>query len=400
MNIIIVGNGIAGLSAAEEIRRENEEVHITMITNEKYYTYLRTQISHFLGKDFEISDVYMHPEDWYKENNIEIYFNTEVKKVNKDEKTVSLGNGENIAYDKLLLANGAHSFVPPVEGKDKEGVFALRGLDDVLEIQKYAKKVEKGIVIGGGLLGLESANSLNKLGMEITVVEFFDRLLPRQLDEEGSTLLKKIVEEEGVNVLLGSQVEKIVGDKKVEGFKIKDGEEKDISFVLFSAGVRSNIAIAKDLGLEVDKAIVVNEYMETSEKDIYAAGDVCQFNNKFFGIWPIAIEQGKIAGANMINNKKAYKEMTPSNMLNIMGTKVFSIGDIGAGEGDYKVLKEKREEENLYKKIFFKEAKLVGGILINDISLAGKLKNLVSKDKDYSHLLNKDISDKEKIKEL
>lgn len=400
MEIIIIGNGIAGLSAAEEIRRENQAINIHMITNEKYYTYYRTQLSHYLSKDFKIEGISIHSKNWYKENNIKVYLNKEVKSIDKTKKIVYFDNSESLQYDKLLLANGARSFMPPVVGKDNKGVFALRNLDDLKSIQKYGKKAKKGVVIGGGLLGLEAANSLKNLEMNITVIEFFDRLLPRQLDQEGSIMLKKIVEDQGIKVILGAQVEKILGEQKVEGIQIKDGQKVEASFVLFSTGVRSNIQLAKELGLEIDKAIIVDEYMQTSESDIYAAGDVCQFNNKFFGIWPIAMEQGKVAGANMIGKKRAYKEITPSNMLNVMGTKVFSTGDIGAGEGEYDTLKVKDERKNIYKKFFFRDRKLVGAILMNDIAMAGKLKNLLTSGKDYSNLLKQDISDEEKIKQL
>jgi len=400
MKILIVGNGVAGLSAAEEIRKRNKEANIHMITKENYYTYYRTQLSHFLSKDFNVEDIYMHPKNWYVENNIKVIFNEEVRSIDKNKQTIKLSNNEELVYDKLLLANGASSFIPPVEGRDKQGVFSLRGLDDLREIQEYAKNIDKGIVIGGGLLGLEAANSLNKLGIEIKVIEFFDRLLPRQLDNEGSKVLRKIVEEQGIKLLLGGQVENIYGENKVEGCKIKGGQDIETSLVLFSAGVRSNIQLAKDMGLEINRSIVVDKFMNTSEEEIYAAGDVCEFNGKSFGIWPIAIEQGKIAGLNMIGEKQEYEEIIPSNMLNVMGSKVFSIGDVGTGEGEYESIKIERDKNNIFKKLFFLNGKLVGAILINDIAMAGKLKKLMSSDIDFSELLNKNISDEEKLNQL
>jgi nitrite reductase (NADH) large subunit len=400
MKILIVGNGVAGLSAAEEIRKRNKEANIHMITKENYYTYYRTQLSHFLSKDFNVEDIYMHPKNWYVENNIKVIFNEEVRSIDKNKQTIKLSNNEELVYDKLLLANGASSFIPPVEGRDKQGVFSLRGLDDLREIQEYAKNIDKGIVIGGGLLGLEAANSLNKLGIEIKVIEFFDRLLPRQLDNEGSKVLRKIVEEQGIKLLLGGQVENIYGENKVEGCKIKGGQDIETSLVLFSAGVRSNIQLAKELGLEINRSIVVDKFMNTSEEEIYAAGDVCEFNGKSFGIWPIAIEQGKIAGLNMIGEKQEYEEIIPSNMLNVMGSKVFSIGDVGTGEGEYESIKIERDKNNIFKKLFFLNGKLVGAILINDIAMAGKLKKLMSSDIDFSELLNKNISDEEKLNQL
>ncbi|MCR1899866.1 FAD-dependent oxidoreductase [Irregularibacter muris] len=400
MGIVIIGNGIAGLSAAEEIRKGNSEISIDIITDEKYHTYYRTQLSHYLGKDFKREDVYVHPEKWYEDKNIQVHLKEKVKRIDKVEKEVYLNSGKSLKYTKLLLANGAHSFMPSVEGSDKEGVFVLRDLDDVQAIQQYVKNLKEGIVVGGGLLGLEAASSLQRLGLKITVIEFFPRLLPRQLDEEGSEIIKKIVQDQGIDLMLGVQVEKLLGEKRVEGFKIKDGEIEETSFVLFSAGVRSNIQLAQELQLEVDRAIIVDQYMQTSERDIYAAGDVCEFNKMNFSIWPIAIEQGKIAGKNMLKNKETYQAITPSNMLNIMGNSIFSIGDIGEGEGEYSTLKYKDSKKDVYKKIFFKDNKVVGAILINDVTMAGKLKKLLKSEKDYSELLGKNLSDDEKIQQL
>lgn len=399
MKIVIIGNGIAGLSAAEEIRGKNKDVSIEIVAKENYYTYYRMRLSHFLGKDFKAEEIYVRPKEWYKKNNIKVHLNTEVKSINKEDKILNLSNDKELSYDKLLLANGSNSFLPPVEGNNKQGVFALRSLDDLREIQAYAENTSKAIVVGGGLLGLEVANALNKAGKNVTVLEYSDRLLSRQLDFEASQVLREIVENQGVNLLLKAQVGSIYGDEKAEGCHLNEGEKISSPLILFSVGVRSNVKLAKELGLEIDRAVLVDKFMNTSEKDIYAAGDVCEFNGMSFNIWPIAMEQGKIAGANMVGEEKEYQAIIPSNMLSIMDSRVFSIGDIGAGEGDYKTLK-LAEEDHVFKKFFFLDGKLVGGILINDIALAGKFKKLLAEDKDYSELLKKDLSDQEKIDQL
>ena len=162
MRIVIVGNGIAGLSAAEEIRKRNDQVEIHMITQEKYYTYFRTQLSRFLATEFKVEDIYLHPEQWYKERNIVVHLDSRVERIDPDSKRLFF-NRQSMEYDRLLLATGAHSFLPPVKGKDKEGVFTLRDVEDLFRIQRFAKKVHKGMVIGGGLLGLEAAYALKKL---------------------------------------------------------------------------------------------------------------------------------------------------------------------------------------------------------------------------------------------
>ncbi|SHE86830.1 NAD(P)/FAD-dependent oxidoreductase [Alkalibacter saccharofermentans] len=395
MNIVIVGNGAAGLSAAEEIRKHDPSATITMVTEESYYTYYRTRLSHYLSKDFSIDEIYIHPENWYRDNKIDIILETKVKKINTNEKTVIISEDKSLPYDKLLLANGASSFVPPVEGSDSKGVFSLRDMDDVKSIQKFSKTAKKATVVGGGLLGLEAANALKELGLDVTVVEFAPRLLPRQMDEEASNVVKKIVEDQGISLYLNAQVEKIEGNP-VTGCILKGGDKVDADLVLFSTGVRSNISLAKDAEIATDKAIIVNEYMETSAKDIYAAGDVAEFNQMSFNIWPIAIEQGKMAGRNMIGKEESYEAITPSNMLTILNVKAFSLGDIEGKTEGLNCLRDRNDTK--FKKLFFKDGKLAGAILINDIAMAGKLKKKMGED--YSHLLKEDISDKEKIEKL
>lgn len=395
MNLVIIGNGVAGLSAAEEIRKQDSSASITMITDEPYYTYYRTRLSHYLSKDFTVDEIYIHPQSWYQENNITVMFDAIAEKINPHEHTIILAGGKSISYDKLLLANGSSSFIPPVEGSDKEGVFSLRNMEDVTNIQKFSKSAKKAIVVGGGLLGLEAANALKELKLDVTVVEFVPRLLPRQMDEEASQVVKKIVEDQGISLYLNAQVEQITGDP-VDNCVLKSGETLETDLVLFSAGVRSNIKLAKDAGIETDRAVIVNENMKTSIEDIYAAGDVAQFNQMSFNIWPIAVEQGKIAGLNMLGLNRDYEAIAPSNMLNILGVKAFSIGDIEGKTEGMECLCDKNETK--FKKIFFKEGSLAGAILINDIALAGKIKKKMGED--YSHLLKEDLSDKEKIEKL
>ncbi|MBF7095528.1 NAD(P)/FAD-dependent oxidoreductase [Alkalibacter mobilis] len=395
MNILIIGNGIAGLSAAEEIRKIDNTSKIDILTQEPYLTYYRTKLSHYLSKDFTLEEVLIHPEQWYAEKEINVHLDTKAENIDVKEKKVTTDGDAIFAYDKLLLANGSSSFVPPVKGSDKEGVFSLRSLADALEIQSYSKKSKKATVIGGGLLGLEAANSLKALGLEVTVVEFAPRLLPRQLDEDGSAVVKNIIEGQGINLILDAQVEEIKGDP-ADLCLLKNGEAVETDLVLFSAGVRSNIQIPKDAGLETDRAVIVNEFMETSAKDVYAAGDVAEFNKMSFNIWPISVEQGKIAGRNMAGKRESYDPITPSNMLNILNIKAFSIGDFGSNDSTITSIKD--GDETSLRKVFFKEGKLVGGILINDISLATKLKSNVGDD--FSELLKKDINDTAKLDQI
>ncbi|QSX08148.1 NAD(P)/FAD-dependent oxidoreductase [Alkalibacter rhizosphaerae] len=374
MKILIIGNGIAGLTAAEEIRKLDQLESIVMISEEKIHTYYRTKLSHFLAKDFTNEEVLVHPPEWYEEKNIQVLLNKKVLHINADLHTVELDDGSTLEYDKLLLANGSSSFVPPVKGSEQGNVFSLRSLEDAKVIQQAAKESKKAVVVGGGLLGLESANALLKLGLDVTVVEFAPRLLPRQMDEEASLVVKEIVENQGIQLLLDAQIAEIKGDP-VKSCVLKNGDVIDTDMVLFSAGVRSNIQLAKDAGIETDRAVIVNEYLETSMKNIYAAGDVAEFKGMSFNIWPISMEQGKIAGQNMLGEKQTYEAITPSNMLQILNVKAFSLGDL-ENSTETRTLKEK----DRFIKLFFQDGVLSGAILIHDISSAVTLKKAMGTD--------------------
>ena len=238
-------------------------------------------------------------EDWYAGHNITLKLNTRVSGAIPGEKILLTADKEQIGYDRLLLATGSHSFIPPIKGSDKKGVFALRSVQDARDISSWAGKVEQVVLIGGGLLGLEAGNALRRLGKKVMVVEFFPRLLPRQLDVDGAGRLQKIMEGMGFSFRLGAKTEAIVGAEGVDGVRLEGGETLSARMVVISAGVRPNMELAKDLGLDHDKGIQVNERLRTSVPHIYAAGDVAEFRGMPYGIWPAAMEQGKIAGANM-----------------------------------------------------------------------------------------------------
>ncbi|MCP2240529.1 NAD(P)/FAD-dependent oxidoreductase [Thermoanaerobacterium thermosaccharolyticum] len=383
MNFVIIGNGIAALSAAESIRKNDKDSKITMISNEPYNTYFRIKLSHLLGHEYELEKLYVKPEPWYKSSNIDIMLKCSVNSVDIVKKTVHLNSGDDIKYDKLIIASGSHSFVPPVRGCDKKGVYAIRSLDDVNNLNQYIKGKKRGIVVGGGLLGLEAAWSLRQAGYEMNVIEFFPRLLPKQSDEEGSKIIENIIESNGIKLMLGTEVEEITGDA-VDGVILKDGREVHADFVIFSAGIRPNVDVVKGSGIKINKGILVDEFMRTNVDDVFAAGDVAEYNGKIYGLWTVAMAQGKNAGLNAVGIKTQYKEVPPSSTLKITGVDVFSSGDI-SGE---KSTSYSHKEENVYYKLFIKDNKLVGAILIGDISSSTKIKKAIDSEYDLREILD------------
>lgn len=230
--------------------------------------------------------------------------NEEVTSILNGEKAVILSNGEKLKYDSLVIATGAKCFVPPFENKDLEGVRVIRELKETLEIKEVAKKCKNVVIIGGGVLGLEAAWGIKNLGANVTVLEVMPRVLPRQLDERGSSLLEKMIKTSGVNIMTGVEIKGFAGNGKVEKVLLKDGQELAAELVIVSAGIRPNLEFAVSSGIKIERGIVVNERMETSLKDVYACGDVAEFNGKIIGLWQVAMEQGKVVGANICGEEK------------------------------------------------------------------------------------------------
>lgn len=388
----IIGNGAAGYYAAKTIREINRTCKITIISVEKYLSYYRPLLSTYLSANIPDSEFFISPEDWYKDNNIDLMLNTEIKKIDIEDKKLLLSSESTVQYDKLIIANGSSCFMPPVKGNELNGVFTLKDKLDAEAIKSFASHSKNAVVIGGGLLGLEAAWELKNSGLNVTVVEFANRLLPRQLDEKSAILLKNAVTASNINLLLGKETEEILGSEigKVRGVRLKSGEVIDSDIVLFSVGIRSNKALASASGISVNNGIIVNDKMGTNIRDIYACGDAAEFNGRVYGNWPAATEMGKIAGANAAGEVEIFSDFIPSNSFNAMNIEIFSCGDVTAAGEKISVFEEALDNGTKLKKLFFREGRLIGGILIGDTKKSVKLLNAVTAKKSIQESI-KDI---------
>lgn len=376
---LIIGNGIAGLAAAEEIRKNDENGKILIVSKEEIPTYWRTRLSALIAKDFDKDDIYVKKEAWYQEKNIEEKLDTEVEKLDLENDKAILANGEEIEYGKVLLATGARAFVPPIKNVESKGVFAIRSLDDLISFKEYAADKKEVVIIGGGILGLEAAFSVKELGKEVSVIEAADYILNRQLDHELSKKLEESLNEMGIKTFTGKATEEIlVNDGKVSGIKLSNGEEIKADVIMVQAGVRSIIDLAKNSNLEVDRGIIVNDNLQSKKENVYAAGDCAQIGNFTIGLWTASQEMGKIVGRNMTGAKDTYEKPKPFSTLMIGNIKVFSAG-MTSGEGIEEMKAEK--DGNIYK-LFKKDGKFVGGILWNDIKMQNDVKDLVFNGKN------------------
>lgn len=368
---IIIGNGGAGTTACDEIRKRNPMAKITMISRENVIGYNRPMLTKGILSEIDALHMFIKPFSWYGENKIQLLLGKNVTEIDDKLKLVKMSDGTHEEYDKLVIATGAESFLPALKGIDKKGVFVIRSLSNVNDIRSYLEGgLKQAVVLGGGVLGLEAAWELKKLGLDVTVIETSKVIMKRQLDAKGSDFLKQIILKSGINAIAGKNVEEIIGGEKVTSILLDDGSIIDTQLLIISTGIRQNIELAQAMGIETKRSIVVNNKMETGIAGIYACGDCAEFDGENYAIWPQAIDMGKVAGANAAGDERLYSKTAPAVTFNGMQTSIFSIGDIGKTEGKNYKTKEFCDEENLiYRKLYFSNGRFCGGILIGDIKL-------------------------------
>jgi len=376
--IVIVGNGIAAITAIKSIREIDSDSEVYLIGKEKFYPYNRIRLSKGIFDELEENNILLKKKEWYEENKVKIFINTKVVDINTDKHELLLGDNSKVKYDKLLLATGSRNNVPPIEGIGKDNVFTLRSLSDALNIKDSLKESKRVIVIGGGIQGLEMAWILHQHGIKVTIIELQSRLMPRQLDARASEILKGIIEDYGIEILTETGVKSITGNGKVEGILTDDKLELKCDMVVYSTGIKPNKEIVSGTIIETTRGIVVNDKMETSVNNIYAAGDVAQFDNQIIGLWNIAIEQGKVAGYNIVGKEIEYAKITPVTTLNAFEISLFSMGCTNESEST-KVLINEDTDSKIYKKIFLKNNNIIGAVVIGDKKRSPLLKTAIEK---------------------
>jgi len=319
-----------------------------------------------------------------------------VEKVLVDERAVVTHTGEKVAFDKLLLAVGGRPFVPKIEGLDqKEGIFTFTTWEDEERIEEYVKKrgITKAVVLGGGLIGLKTAEALMDLGVKVTIVEVADRILPVTFDKKASEMIERALETLGCEVITNDTVVEVKGRKAISSVVLKSGKEIPTGLLVIAIGVRPNVEFLKGSGIEVNRGILVNERMETNVEGIYAAGDCAEFydlvdgKRKVIAIWPVAVAQGRVAGYNMAGRNVRYPGSIPMNSVEIAGVPTVSVGHSNVEGEEYEIFT--YEDGRTYKKVVIKDNKLVGAIFVNDIDRAGIYTGLILQKLDVSSFKEK-----------
>jgi nitrite reductase (NADH) large subunit len=397
---LIIGNGVAGARAAVKIREADQKGEIHIFTEEAYPFYYRVRFPEYVAGEVTIQNLTIHSKEWYQSKEIAIHLEEGITEVNAQKKEVTSQKGKIYTYDFLLIATGGNAFVPPIKGTEKKGVFTLRTMKDAISMKEFSGGVKQAILIGGGLVGLETGGALLRRGIKVAVIEHNPRILPRQMDPEGAKILQSKMESMGFSFFLNGQSEEILGKETVEGLRLKDGRTVEGQMIIISAGVKPNLKLAQAMGLETKNGILVNDRLETKNEGLFAAGDVAEHRGRVYGIWPAAQRQGEIAGVNMAGGNILYEGTVVSNTLKVVGIDLTASGDIDA-EGKLECVVKSEREKSIYRKVTFKEDKIVGCILLGNIKGNSEILNAIEKQvsvKDLKSFILEDDFDFKKLK--
>jgi len=376
--LVVIGNGMAGQAAIEQILKiKNDNIEIVVFGAEPFHSYNRIMLSDVLSGKKSFSQLNTKNRAWYEENGIKLYTGSAVAKIDIDKKRVSSDNGYSSPYDKILIATGSVPFIPPIKGVDKKGVFVYRTIEDVWSMSEVSRYMKNAVVIGGGLLGLEAAKALKDNGMEVTVVHLTDHLMEQQLDYDSGSILQMLLEQMGLKFRMQAVTEEILGDDIVRGIKLQSGEVIDADLVLICTGIRPNTKLADKAGLQVQKGILVNDFLETSCEDIYAIGECVEHRGTVYGLFDPLAEQAQVVADSIAGSGvRIYEESLLSAVLKVAEVNLVSVGHFEGGE-EYEDIVYTDAQAGIYKKIVLKDNKLEGAIFLGDIKDYRKIYELI-----------------------
>jgi len=384
-HIVILGAGIAGVSAAESVRRCAPQARITVLSREDRLPYYRLNLTRYLAGEVDAEALPVHPEGWYAEQRIELRKGADAVRLDPGKREVELRGGEHLSFDKLVLTCGAHAFVPPIPGAQRGGVMSLRTTDEADRILAAVRSGARVVCIGGGLLGLETAGALARQKADVTVLESHSSLMPRQLNPQAGQLLAQHLSTVGVKLRMPARVKELVGGERVTGVLLEEGDTVPADLVILATGVRSNTHLARQAGLSVRQGIVVDNRLTTSHPDVLAAGDSAEHAGVLYGNWFVAQAQGSLAGMNAAGQVADFGGVPRSHTLKVLGMDTFSIGQFVPQDGSYVCVA--KEGEGSYAGFVFHDNVLVGANLMGDTRLAGTVKKAIEARTDCSSLL-------------
>ncbi|MNW32033.1 Nitrite reductase [NAD(P)H] [compost metagenome] len=385
--LLIIGNGMAGIKCVEEIiQLAPDQFDITVIGDEQQPNYNRIMLSKMLQGGAELNDIILNDYSWYAEHGIELITGERVIDIDPHARTVLTTAGTCRTYERLIIATGSSSFIPALPGVDLEGVISFRNIEDCSRMVEYSQRYKKAVVIGGGLLGLEAARGLLHLGMEVVVVHNTSYLMNRQLDEPAAGMLQAKLEGQGMLFRLSADTKRIKGKKQVTGLEFTDGTELKADIVVMAIGIRPNVALAKNCGLQMGRAIVVDDYMRTSQPHIYAVGECAEHRGITYGLVAPLYEQAKALAAHLCGHEhEGYRGSIPYSKLKISGVDVFSVGNLSE-PGTETVIQQYDGIRRTYKRITAKNGVVHSAVLFGDTMEGTTLVGMVRSSASVSEL--------------
>lgn len=380
---LIVGDGVAGARAAIRIRETDPEGEIRIFTDEAYPFYYRVRFPEMVAGEIDAKDLIIHTREYYQGRTITLHLEEGIVTGDVERREVTSARGKTYPYDSLLIATGGYAFVPPIKGVEKRGVFTLRSMQDAIGMKAHSEGIRNAVLIGGGLVGLETGGALLRRGIQVAVIETNPRILPRQTDPEGSRILQGKMEQMGFSFYLNGQTEEVLGKEKAEGVLLKDGRRVEGQMVIVSAGVRPNVALGKAMGLEVKNGVLVDDRLKTNKGAVFAAGDVAEHRGRVYGIWPASQRQGEVAGVNMAGGDVRYEGTVVSNTLKVVGINLIAAGEIDP-EGKLECVVRSDRAQCTYCKVALKEDRMVGCIMLGDVKGAKEILEAIEKKIDVS----------------
>ena len=385
-HLIVIGNGMAGCRAVEEIlARDSDRFRITIFGAEPRVNYNRIMLSPLLAGEKSFEDIVINDHAWYAGNGIDLVAGDPVVAIDRAARTVTARSGRVENYDKLLLATGSDPFIIPVPGHDLQGVVTFRDMDDVGAMLRAASGGGNAVVIGGGLLGLEAAHGLALRGMKVTVIHLMGTLMERQLDEAAGWLLKSELERRGQTILTGADTAEIYGQGKVEGVRLKDGREVPASIVVMAVGIRPNVKLAREAGLAIGRGIHVDDHLVTSDPDILAVGECVEHAGQVYGLVAPLWEMCRSLADGLVAEPNGYTGSVTSTKLKVSGIDVFSAGDFSGGEGCEDIVM-RDASRGVYKRVIVKNDRLVGAVLYGDTGDGNWYFDLLKRQEDVSEI--------------
>lgn len=384
--LILIGTGMAGSRFLDYLLQQApDQYEIRVFNKEPVGGYNRIMLSPVLAGEKRVDEIMTHDASWFSQKGIHLHTGTIISEIDADKQTVKTDLGQTYYYDDLIIATGSNPFVLPVPGSDLAGVVTFRDIRDVNQMITASNQTQKAVVIGGGLLGLEAAYGLQKRGMDVTVVHNGPILMNVQMDEEAGKMLQASLEAKGMKFAMNAFTSELVGDESVKAIRFQDGREIETDLVVMAVGIRPNVKLAQQTGLEVNRGIVVDDQLRTSFPHIYALGECNEHRGQCYGLVAPLYEQAEVLAKTLAGAEAAYQGSVTSTMLKVTGVNLFSAGEFN-GSDDSETIVYRDKAQNVYRKIVLQSNRIIGSVMFGDTTDCNWIFDLLKTQQDVSAL--------------